>query len=63
MKTCERGEALVELADKFVSTIKELTSEVKHLRQRIELLETPKLLYINDIDNTKNTEATLNPLP
>jgi uncharacterized protein YoxC len=39
MKTCERGDALVELADRFAITIKELVNEVKYLKQRIELLE------------------------
>jgi hypothetical protein len=49
VKTCERGEALVEIADKFANTIKELVSEVKYLKQRIELLENPNQISF-DID-------------
>jgi len=47
MKTCERGEALVEIADKFTETIKELLLEVKNLKQRIELLENPNHVVVN----------------
>jgi len=47
MKTCERGDALVELADRFAITIKELVNEVKYLKQRIELLENPNHVVVN----------------
>jgi hypothetical protein len=51
MKTCERGEALVELADKFACALKELTEEIKYLEQRIVLLENPNRITI-DIDKS-----------
>ena len=47
MKTCERGEALVEIADKFTEIIKELLLEVKNLKQRIELLENSNHVVVN----------------
>ena len=47
MKTCERGDALVELADRFAITIKELVNEVKYLKQRIELLENSNHVVVN----------------
>jgi len=47
MKTCERGDALVELADRFAITIKELLLEVKYLKQRIELLENSNHVVVN----------------
>ena len=39
MKPCERGEALVDVADKFTKIISNLTEEIKSLRLRIETLE------------------------
>jgi|APSaa5957512576_1039674.scaffolds.fasta_scaffold100671_3 hypothetical protein len=41
MKSCDRGEALVELADKFTKILSELTAELQHINKRIDLLENP----------------------
>lgn len=40
MKSCDRGEALVELADKFTKTISDLVSEIKRIDRRIDEIET-----------------------
>jgi hypothetical protein len=41
MEPCDRGEALVEIADKFTKILSELTAELQHINKRIDLLENP----------------------
>jgi hypothetical protein len=57
MKTCERGEALLELADNFALTIKELVNEVKYLKERIELLENPNHTTVNTRKQMPNVKC------